>query len=382
MYSGVYSSLRDTVFNLIDRYRNQGYHLFMDNYYNSVSLAIELYESGVHVSGTLRLVRGAPQCLKKYGHNQNLLQRGQSDWRRKGPVFVICWKGTRLVPMITTSYEPIQENIIHRQRRRVAGRMIFEEVEMQRPTVIGHYNQHMGGVDLFDQLVQYYPFTRTTKRWTHKFLKYILQLAIQNAYILYCGYTDDARKMSHMQFIEMCSDALINFDIDAWPVTSAPIPRVPDLPLDQRAPERRGPAPPPSSSETESDVDDPEADIDAPATPAQASAAAASPATPAATPASPAQELPSPPPRGRVIDPPGRMLPGNHSLIMLEGARTQKRCRVCVVSGVRRDTRFICTTCKVPLCRINDCATRYHTLAQYWRPVAPGSTRQRQDPRQ
>ena len=44
IYSGVFSMLRDTVFGLVDRFRNQGYHLFMDNYYNSVSLAQELYD--------------------------------------------------------------------------------------------------------------------------------------------------------------------------------------------------------------------------------------------------------------------------------------------------------------------------------------------------
>ena len=39
IYSGVFSTLRDTVFGLVYRFRNQGYHLLMDNYYNSVSLA-------------------------------------------------------------------------------------------------------------------------------------------------------------------------------------------------------------------------------------------------------------------------------------------------------------------------------------------------------
>ena len=38
---------------------SQSYHVFMDNYYNSVALAQELYENGIHASGTLRLVHGA-----------------------------------------------------------------------------------------------------------------------------------------------------------------------------------------------------------------------------------------------------------------------------------------------------------------------------------
>ncbi|XP_064108750.1 piggyBac transposable element-derived protein 5-like isoform X1 [Macrobrachium nipponense] len=235
VYSGVFSTLRDTVFGLVDRFRNQGYHLFMDNYYNSVSLAQELYEAGVHVSGTIRLVRGAPNVLKRFASQPQHLDRGETEWRRKGDVFIICWKGVRLVPMITTSYEPIQEEVVQRKKTRRQGRVTYEEFRVQRPTVIGHYNRHLGGVDLFDQLIQYYPFARRTRRWTQKLLKYLLQLALQNAYILYCGYNSDTQRLSHFQFLEVAGNALINFNPEEWPSNTAPLPRAPDLPLEDRA---------------------------------------------------------------------------------------------------------------------------------------------------
>ena len=98
IYSGAYSTLRDTVFGLVDRFRNQGYHLFMDNYYNSVSLAQELYDAGIHCSGTLWLVRGAPIVLQWLGQNPQQLARGHTVWRRKADVFVICWKGSGSCP--------------------------------------------------------------------------------------------------------------------------------------------------------------------------------------------------------------------------------------------------------------------------------------------
>ena len=184
IYSGVFSTLRDTVFQLVDRFRGKGYHLFMDNHYNSVALAQELYDASIHCSGTLRLVRGAPTVLKDVGQNPRLLPKGETLWRRKKDVFCILWNDVRLVPMITTSHEPIQEEVTQRRKRRQRGQVRYEEVQVQRPTVIGHYNQHMGGVDLFDQLIQYYPFTRRSKRWTAKLNKYLLQLAFQNAYVL------------------------------------------------------------------------------------------------------------------------------------------------------------------------------------------------------
>ena len=107
IYSGVFSTLRDTVFQLVDRFRDKGYHLFVDNYYNSVALAQELYDAGIHCSGTLRLVRGTPTVLKQVGQNPRLLPKGETMWRRKKDIFCILWNDVRLVSMITTSHEPI-----------------------------------------------------------------------------------------------------------------------------------------------------------------------------------------------------------------------------------------------------------------------------------
>ena len=116
IYSEVFSTLRDIVFQLVDRFRGKGYHLFMDNYYNSVALAQKLYDAGIHCSGTLWLVRGAPTVLKDVGQNPRLLPKGETLWRRKKDVFCILWNDVRLVPMITTSHEPIQEEVTQRRR--------------------------------------------------------------------------------------------------------------------------------------------------------------------------------------------------------------------------------------------------------------------------
>ena len=375
IYSGVFSTLRDTVFGLVDRFRNQGYHLFMDNYYNSVSLAQELCDEGIHVIGTLRLVRGAPAVLQRLGQNPQQVKRGEFQWRHKGAVFVICWKGVRLVPMITTTHEAIAEDVVERRKTRRQGRVTYEEVTVQRPTVIGHYNRHMGGVDLFDQLVQYYPFTRRTRRWTHKLVKYLLQLAIQNAYVLYCGYTDDRRKMLHLQFMELVGNALVDFKDEEWPSITEGIQRAPDLPVAERADTYRMARPrrqraarprPADSSSDEEDLDDPAPADDSPPEPdaplSPAAAAADAPADPDVAAAAyaladpdvaaaadppvpdPPGDMPAPahgPPSRRVVDPLCRLRRGDHTLVHLEGTAKQKRCRVCHLSG-KRETPVLC----------------------------------------
>ena len=65
----------EIVFELLEAHLSKGYHVFMDNYYNFVSLAKELYAHLVHCSGTLCLTRGAPPSLKsltarKVTHNE------------------------------------------------------------------------------------------------------------------------------------------------------------------------------------------------------------------------------------------------------------------------------------------------------------------------
>ena len=87
IYSGVFSTLRDTVFQLVDRFRGKGYHLFMDNYYNSVALAQELYDAEIHCSGTFRLVRGASTVLKDVGQNPRLLPKGETRVVKKKTFF-------------------------------------------------------------------------------------------------------------------------------------------------------------------------------------------------------------------------------------------------------------------------------------------------------
>ena len=249
--------------------------------------------------------------------------------------------------MITTTHEPIVEDVRERRKTRRQGQVHYEEVTVQRPTVIGHYNRHMGGVDLFDQLVQYYPFTRRTRRWTHKLVKYLLQLAIQNAYVLYCAYGEAGRKLSHLQFMELVGNALVEFDDDEWLSMTEGIPRAPDLPVEEhydtyrtgRPRRQRAARPQPAhSSSDEEDIDDP-APVDdlppGPDAPAAPDVAADAPAAAAGAPADPPVpdppgDIPAPahgaPPR-RVTDPSCRLCPGNHTLVRLEGTARQKRCR-------------------------------------------------------
>ena len=425
-YGGTYSSLKDIVFALVGPYFDQGYHVFMDNYYNSVELAERLYSNGVLCSGTLRLVRGAPAALRSL--TQQRVPRNSMHYRRKGNTFVICWQDVRLVTMITTACNAATEEFVHRRRVRRAGRIVMEEVRLQRPVIIGTYCQYMGGVDLFDQLMKYYTMARKGYKWSRKFVMYLLQMALLNAYTLYSKYHPESRSYKLLDFLDEVSELLVNFDPQDWPSSGNPIPHAASLPVDQRrdaAPVADAPHPadvaaadvaldvaghaipaavavpaaavavpvaavadpvpsPPLPSLSSPPLPPLPSPIDdlSPSTPSLPSAipgpshaaAAAIPGpsssvAPAAVPSGP----PAPtlagaglPRRDLLVDPPGRLQSGDHRHMKIVDdpnfKTKQRKCQVCKAQGVRKDTSFMCSVCKIPLCITTDrqCFWIYH----------------------
>ena len=213
--------------------------------------------------------------------------------------------------------------------------------------------------------------------------------------MLYLEYSTDKPKLSHSRFLEAAGDGLVNFNPDDWPSMTGPIPRAGDLPLNER--------------EDEEMVDEPDVPrspllMPPPATPAATSTSAPAPqdvpaaAAPEDVPAAaPDAALPVPDPPGderaatfrpsqRISDPVGRLHRGDHTLVNTAeagGEAKQKRCRVCQKNGRRKDTRFMCRKCKVPLCRVNaECSCKYYSMAVYWsappRGTGRGATRRPQ----
>lgn len=97
------SKIDSLVLRLMAPYLNQGHHLIMDNYYNSVTLSQLLLNTyKTHTTGTLRANRKRnPKVVTTYK-----LKKGQHVWRRSGGIYVSKWRDNRDVLMITTKYHP------------------------------------------------------------------------------------------------------------------------------------------------------------------------------------------------------------------------------------------------------------------------------------
>nr|XP_045590633.1 piggyBac transposable element-derived protein 4-like [Procambarus clarkii] len=154
VYSGVGKTTVETVMGLMRPLLNKGYHLYMDNYYNSVHLTELLRENGVYTCGTLRLQRGAPKELQQLAKGKFAVD--QTIFRRNDNTFVILWKDKRVVSVITNCHNADTQEV--QRRKRVKKRDGTSSVQI---------------------------------------------MAIHNAYVLYKMYTTDAKKLTLLQFHEV-----------------------------------------------------------------------------------------------------------------------------------------------------------------------------------
>ena len=58
-------------------------------------------------------------------------------------------------------------------------------IEIDRPETIRYYNDYVGGLDLIDYLISYYPMTFRTKRWPTRVILDLFTMSVANAWIEY-----------------------------------------------------------------------------------------------------------------------------------------------------------------------------------------------------
>ncbi len=167
---------------LSEDFRNQGYHLYMDNYYTSATLSMDLLRKGILSCGTVRVNRiGFPPELKPKPRER--FDKGSMEFRKCGNLTAVRWKDKRDVTALSTIHcNDVQVIPPRRDEAR--------DQEVSKPLMIYDYNKHMGGVDQLDQHLCYYTVGRRTLKWWKRLFWRLLELAIVNSYILYKEATE------------------------------------------------------------------------------------------------------------------------------------------------------------------------------------------------
>lgn len=156
---------------------NNGYKIFIDNFFTSVPLIRHLAEQGYCATGTLRSDR-VQYCPLK---NQKELQeegRGSFDFRTAENVMLVRWADNSVVTA-ATNFENMSVGTVKRWSREKKAR-----VQVPQPTLFASYNKGMGGVDIMDQNVAAYRTRMRQRKWWWPIFVYLFDVSVSNAWIL------------------------------------------------------------------------------------------------------------------------------------------------------------------------------------------------------
>ena len=176
------------------------YHLFADNFYSSIPLAMKLLEKKIYFTGTLRENRKyIPKALK----TTELHNKGDCAWisSKKGLV-LIKLLDTKIVYFVTTAHTGCSMTTV--QRKNSQGRLI----ERILPQVVVDYNSFMGGVDQHNQYTSYYTYGRRCVKWWQALFFNMVSGLLVNAWIIY-KTLHKQEKFGLLEFQELIIDHLI-----------------------------------------------------------------------------------------------------------------------------------------------------------------------------
>ena len=134
----------------------------------------ELHNKEVFSCGTCSKNRkNMPKAVTK----AVLKKKGECVFRRDGPLLALkWWEKKKDVLMLST---------IHKASFVETGKVDRRGNKIEKPEAVYYYCSRMGGgVDLSDQLLNYFTFLRKSTKWSRKLLIHLFNLVILNAYIL------------------------------------------------------------------------------------------------------------------------------------------------------------------------------------------------------
>jgi hypothetical protein len=182
---------------------NKGYHVFVDNFFSSVQLALELFREGTYLTGTVRgNRRDLPNAIKTAK-----LQPNTSLYFRRQELLTVAYreKKSQRNPVLLMSTKEKAKNVEVTARVR---RNDPQPAQRLKPDMVLKYNMHMGGVDVSDMMLYTYLDERRTLKFWRKVTFSIIGRMVVNAYILYKQHTTHTHPMNRLKFTTKIVDSL------------------------------------------------------------------------------------------------------------------------------------------------------------------------------
>ena len=150
--------------------------------------------------------------LPKAVTTAKLKRKGDFVFRRDGPLLCLKWREKEDVLMLSTIHEAI---FVETRKVDRAGNKI------EKPEAVYYYCSRMGGVDLSNQLLNYFTFLHKSTKWSRKLLIHLFNLIILNAYILNKHY--GLKKMTQDEFRDYMVKYLLREGLKCYKIPLPPV---------------------------------------------------------------------------------------------------------------------------------------------------------------
>lgn len=195
--------------------KSNSHYLTMDNFFTSLNLFYTLQKKKINAFGIKRTNRFcnppflSDKDMKKMGRGTLYeissdmpdVNIGQIKWYDNKPIYL----GSNCI----TSGEVDEVKKWDKKNKKY--------ISFDRPEIIKHYNNTMGGVDKHDQLVSFYRCFIKSKKWTLRMVSHAFDMAVSNSWL---EYTNDAtclgilksKQMDLLSFRLQLTEELIHFE--------------------------------------------------------------------------------------------------------------------------------------------------------------------------
>ena len=182
----------------------ENHHIFMDNFFTSYDLLVQLKAKNFKATGTVRENR-LKHCPLIETKMMKKKERGSYDYRSDGKIEVVKWNDNSVVTLCSniTGVQPI-----NKVKRRVKGK---GDTTVTQPAIVKEYNQGMGGVDLLDRSLSDMRPKILGKKWYWVLLVNVLNISTVFAWRIYQMVRGE--KMPQKDFRENLVNAMIKKEV-------------------------------------------------------------------------------------------------------------------------------------------------------------------------
>lgn len=200
-----------SVLNLLDKYSEDKmyfpYHIYIDNFFTTLPLIIELKKRGYDCTGTIKSNRVPSDCGLTESKQFNKNSRGDFEetvgcTERGEQILVTRWKDNAVVTVASSLGESCTTKKVSRWCK-----IEKKKISVPIPNVIDNYNRCMGGTDRMDQNINKCRIGIRGKKWWWCMFTWLLDVSINNAWVLSntCGIIStqkDFRRRIALRYLE------------------------------------------------------------------------------------------------------------------------------------------------------------------------------------